>query len=67
MRRKAPPADRLAVNIDEFCTLVGISRSTFYAMPAERRPAMLSLGGKRWLISKAAITDWLAGKPAANV
>jgi excisionase family DNA binding protein len=64
MRRKAPPAERLAVNINEFCQLVGISRSTFYAMPADRRPVMISLGGKRWLISKAAITDWLSGKLA---
>ncbi|MGD9924795.1 MAG: excisionase family DNA-binding protein [Variibacter sp.] len=52
------PVERVAFSITEFCQAVGISRTHFYALPAEQRPRMVACG-QRWLIPAEAVRDWL--------
>jgi hypothetical protein len=56
-------ADRLAFSISEFCDAVGISRSSYYTLPPERRPREVRYGRRR-LIPADAAREWL--REAAN-
>jgi excisionase family DNA binding protein len=59
-------ATRLAFSISEFCAAVGISRTTFYALPANERPREMRVGPKRVLISRQAAEDWIATREGRN-
>jgi excisionase family DNA binding protein len=53
-----PSAERLAYSISEFCLLVGVSRSYFYALPDTAKPQMVKRG-RRCLIPADAVKGWL--------
>jgi excisionase family DNA binding protein len=55
---KLPSAERLAYSISEFCALVGVSRSYFYALPDTAKPRMTKRG-RRCLIPADAAREWL--------
>jgi hypothetical protein len=59
-----PSVERLAYNIGEFCDLVGVSRSYFYALPEAERPRMTKRGG-RWIIPAAAALEWVSPSEVA--
>lgn len=59
-KRAIPLTDRFAINVREFCELVGISSATFYRLPPEKRPPVITLGDRR-LITVDAAKAWLAG------
>lgn len=56
---KASPPPRVAYSISEFCQAAGISRSMFYALPADQRPREMRVG-KRRLIPASAVNEWLS-------
>jgi excisionase family DNA binding protein len=63
-KTKLPANERLAYNIAEFCQLVGVSRSFFYALADDAKPRMTKRGG-RWLIPVDAAREWVSGEAAA--
>jgi excisionase family DNA binding protein len=62
-KAKLPATERLAYNIAEFCDLVGISRSYFYALADDAKPRMTKRGG-RWFIPADAAREWVSGSEA---
>lgn len=55
---------QLAYSINEFCTLLGVSRSYFYKLPEEHRPRIIQRGG-RYFIPRAEVARFLGEESAA--
>jgi len=53
------------LSIPGFCRWIGISRTHFYRLPPEDRPATIRLG-KRVVIPQSAVEDWEARMLARN-
>jgi excisionase family DNA binding protein len=63
-KTRLPATERLAYNIAEFCDLVGISRSYFYALADDAKPRMTKRGG-RWFIPADAAREWVSSPKVA--
>ena len=56
---KYPAVQRISLSIDEFCTSVGISRSTYEKLKrANKQPREMHVG-KSVRISQAAVNAWV--------
>jgi excisionase family DNA binding protein len=54
-----PAAERLAYSINEFCRLVGVSRTYFYELPEAEKPRLIKRG-RRVFIPVEAAREWLS-------
>ena len=59
-REPARPNEPLAYRVNEFCRVVGLGRTTVYALIAEGRLATVKVGNRR-LIPRQAALALLAG------
>jgi len=59
-RELVRPNEPLAYRVDEFCRVVGLGRTTVYALIAQGKLASVKIGNRR-LISRAAALALLEG------
>jgi excisionase family DNA binding protein len=54
-REPARPNEPLAYRVNEFCRVVGLGRTTVYALIAEGKLATIKIGGRRLIPREAAL------------
>jgi excisionase family DNA binding protein len=54
-RELARPNEPLAYSVNEFCRVVGLGRTTVYALIADRKLATIKIGGRRLIPRDAAL------------
>jgi excisionase family DNA binding protein len=58
------PTERLAYSINEFCKMVGVSRTYFYELPDTDKPRIVKRG-RRVFIPADAAREWLSPSEVA--
>jgi excisionase family DNA binding protein len=61
-RELVRPNQVLAFRVNEFCRVVGLGRTTVYALIAQNKLASVKIGNRRLIPLAAALSLWEGGK-----